>query len=272
MTGMQTDPRNPATSVKGISMPEGLLVATIPIVGYLLVFAYEAGFCGAFHIPLSFIALSPTMVFAVIAGLALSVGPLFAFANLVCMIGLDLRDPIVRSLIRLAIVAVLFLLPIVVNPKAWRESMGLLLFLALFALLEFGLPLLTQRDKQTYREKLLGQEAIETGVSDLFDVLRTRFGDLPVTVAMVMMLGIYVSNVVGRGHAKGQEEFLVLLSSPEAVVLRVYGDDLVCAQFDRITQEVQPHFFVIKRVTLPSEPRIQLNLEKVGPLRLAQAR
>jgi len=272
MTGMQTDPGNPANSAKGISMPEGLLVATIPVVGYLLVFAYEAGFCGAFHIPLSFIALNPTMVFAVIAGLALSVAPLLWFANLVCMIGLDLRDPIARSLIRLAIVAFLFLLPIGINLKAWRESMWLLLLLAFFALLEFGLPLLTQRDKETYREKLLGQEAIETRVTDLFDVLGRRFGDLPVTIAMVMMVAIYVSNLAGRGQAKRQEEFLVLPSSPEVVVLRVYGDDLVCAQFDRITQEVQPHFFVIKRVTLPSEPRIQLNLEKVGPLRLAQAR
>jgi len=272
MSGMQTGSADPANAARGISMPEGLLVATIPLAGYLLAFAYEAGFCGVFHIPMSFMTLSPTMVFAAIAGLALLVAPLLWFANLMCMLGLGLGDPIARSLIRLAIPAALFLLSIGINLKAWRESMGLLLLLAFFVLLEFGLPLLTQRDKETYREKLLGQEAIEARVTDLFDVLGRRFGTLRVTIAMVMIMAILVSNIAGRGQAKGQEEFLVLPSSPEVVVLRVYGDDLVCAQFDRITQEVQPHFFVIKRVTLPSEPRMQLNLEKVGPLRLSQAR
>lgn len=253
-------------------MPEGLLAATIPLTGYLLAFVYEAGFCTAFHIPLSFITLTPTIVFAAVAALTVLVAPLFWLANIMCIMGLDLRDPVARSLTRLAIPGVLFLLFIGVNPKAWQESIWLLCLLAFLALGEFGLPLLTQRDKKSYREKLLGQEAVEARVTDLFHVFGRRFGTLPMTIAVVMIMAILLSNIAGRSQAKRQEEFLVLASSPETVVLRVYGDDLVCAQFDRATKEIQPNFFTIKRVSLPSEPRIQLNLEKVGPLRLAVTR
>lgn len=244
-------------------------MATIPLAGYLVAFVYEAGFCTVFHIPLSFITLTPTIVFVAISALTLVLAPLFWLANIMCMIGLDLRDPIIRSLTRVAIPGMLFLLLVGMNPNAWREWIWLLSLVAFLALLEFGLPLLTQRDKKSYREKLLGQEAIDARTSDLFDVFGRRFGTWVLNVAMVMIMAILLSYTAGKGQANRQKEFLVLASSPETVVLRVYGDDLVCAQFDRATKEVQPNFFVIKRVTVSSDPRIQLNLEEVGPLRFA---
>jgi hypothetical protein len=41
-------------------LTEGVILAGAPVFGYLLVFAYEAGFCSIFGIPPEFISLKGT--------------------------------------------------------------------------------------------------------------------------------------------------------------------------------------------------------------------
>jgi len=47
------------------------------------------------------------------------------------------------------------------------------------------------------------------------------------------------------------------------VVLRIYGDKMVCAPFDRSNGEVERSFVILK---VAEDPDLVLHIDKVGPL------
>jgi len=194
---------------------------------------------------------------------------LFVLANLAVMIGIDIRSPIGRSLLRLSIPTLLVMTEFLLYGNVWRPWVSAAGVLVIFVLLEFGLPLLTQRDKKTYREKLLAQEAHEDKIDSLPTRLARLLGIPSYWLLLGVFLGVWLFHVAGDAQARRQKEFLVIASTPECVVLRIYGDELICAPFNRATKEVQPSFSIIKYANSASEPRLQLSLEKVGPLKLA---
>ena len=69
--------------------------------------------------------------------------------------------------------------------------------------------------------------------------------------------------IVGTEHATKRVSFLVASTKPETVVLRIYGDRMICASFNRITRQVEPNFVLLK---VAEDPRLRLRLEPVGPL------
>jgi hypothetical protein len=70
---------------------------------------------------------------------------------------------------------------------------------------------------------------------------------------------------MGAANAGRQTEFLVSHSSPQTIILRIYGDNLIGAPFDEKTKSVKSSFFVFK---ITSDYQKELSLEKVGPLTL----
>jgi hypothetical protein len=97
-----------------------------------------------------------------------------------------------------------------------------------------------------------------------------------ITLAVVVILAILLllailplAFLVGRGEAMSQQDFLVTFTNPsmppDTVVLRIYGDKMVCASFDFEKREVTKTFFVLK---LDDEPRPKIYLAKVGPLKV----
>jgi len=70
----------------------------------------------------------------------------------------------------------------------------------------------------------------------------------------------------GRAHALKQTEYLFPSTYEQSVVLRIYGDNMICAPVDRDKKEVQRSFFVLN-VSGATPPT--LKLEKIGPLKSA---
>jgi hypothetical protein len=85
---------------------------------------------------------------------------------------------------------------------------------------------------------------------------------LPAAVACVVLVTAYI---VGSARANHQESFLVSTRSG-FVALRVYGDTILLAPFDRSSGEVKRTLYVRK---LGADEAIGLREEKVGPLQLA---
>jgi len=81
----------------------------------------------------------------------------------------------------------------------------------------------------------------------------------------VMGYAMILTRIVGEYKAVNQNEYMVIRSPQEMVVLRIYGDKLTCAPFNRTTKEVKRIFNVFK---ISEDSNLQLHLEKVGPLRL----
>ena len=73
------------------------------------------------------------------------------------------------------------------------------------------------------------------------------------------------AHTAGKAQAHQQEEFLVIDHSPEVVVLRIYGEYLITAPFDRSTKEIEKKLYIFK---LSDNSPTLLTLEKAGPLKV----
>lgn len=244
---------------------EGLIIAAIPVVAYMITFSYETGFAGFFGIPREFIALNFTSVF-IVAGALLGV-LFFLFLWTETFFLFPSKGILYRTSLRLLPLFLLLPVLFILYGNYWRKWIGPAIIMLIFALIAYGAPLITQRDVKGYSKKLEAEEEKDRQdrVETPFDqAIRLLGGKNAMTLIMILWLLLVISNNAGDAAALKQEEFLVANTSPEMVVLRIYGDHLICAPFDRATKEVQRSFIVLK---VADDPQLMLRLEKVGPLR-----
>ena len=128
--------------------------------------------------------------------------------------------------------------------------------------LQFVFPLIVQRGK-TYVEKLEAQEDTERQVVDSYAIMQRKFGNESLLIILLFLGGMTTALSAGTAEAIRQEEFLVTNTKPELVVLRIYGDNLICVPFNRATGEIEQSFSVMKNT---GETGLVLHLEKLGQL------
>ena len=262
--------RTGSTSLSGgvIAAAEGFIVAAISAVGYIFAFVYEAGFAKVFSIPLSFIAVSLTNVL-IVAGSLLLVGNLvFSTANLVFTVSDRFNGPISKR-VKLLMPVLLYSMALALVAAGTRllskAIIGLMIGWLISIFFEFIFPLLTQRGKGSYQEKLVAQDELDarTRGSDLYGLLARRFGVGPYNLVLSLLMALVVIYFAGQSEAMRQSRYLVTSTSPEMVVLRIYGDKMICAPIDRDSGEIEPRFTVLK---VADDPELVLQLEEVGPL------
>ncbi len=248
---------------------DGLIVAVCSIVAYLITFVYEAGFLGVFKIPLGFITLNLTTVFIVASGLLFIVLLGLSIVNFVYpfVASKSEGNSVYRSLKRFSPLFILLLVLFVLFGSNWKEWLPCLIIVIFYSFLEFAFPLITQRTHKTYHDKLDSQEVTEAQVDTLVDYARRRFGYRTLYVFAWMCLFLVISYSAGRAEAFRKDEFLVLPTHPEAVVLRIYGDIMISAPFDRERKIIHRSLFLTR---VPNDSKLILKVEKVGPLRLTE--
>lgn len=223
---------------------DGIIIAASPVMAYILLYCYEAGFIDSFMIPREFMAIElPSVV--LIAALTLAL----------ISSGMFLIIPLIRSKIEIlqkfgwilligAISLPTFLLSLVKMSKLISA-----VFLVIYLLIIVSL--LISRRKITivdYFNRYLGHEI-------------TFFTPM----ILLLLSGGILANVIGLADAQTKEEFLIIKTSSEMVVLRIYGDKLICAPFDRTKKEVKRTFSILK---IAEDSNLKLSLEKVGPLHM----
>lgn len=251
-------------SWKNFGVSEAVGLTGVPALAYAMAFLYEMAYCWHFDIPLHFIQLSTAQVLVVAVTLFLGLWPLFAIINLLAStIGRTKLTTHRQLQVARAIVVGLVLgaIALLVQPS-FIELLFVVGVGAVIGFLDFGFPLIFQREKATYEEKLAAQDAIETSTFSIFDALTV----LPVAgrfVAIGAVLLLMCSYFHGVGVASRQTKFMVAVSHPDMIVLRQYGDNFILAKFDRETKKVQREFAV-----LPVSSDTRLTLEKLGPFTL----
>jgi hypothetical protein len=69
----------------------------------------------------------------------------------------------------------------------------------------------------------------------------------------------------GSVKAKSQKTFLILASKPELVVLRIYGNDYICYEFDRVSKKIKNSLY-IKTQSAIADEGVPIREEEIGPL------
>lgn len=242
---------------------QSIILAGIPILGYMLAYVHEVGFCSEFGIPYEFIILDWTRILIAIGKI---IG--IAFVLLLYLQVLVVSKPWIKKLgpinARLVkYIAVLFPFIIITIPyrSIWFDM--LLVFLipvSVFVFFDFLYPLIKWKDIKGYRNKLKRDDEFDISKNTLLDSLMERIGlSIVVIIAFIGVL-LIASYFNGSDTAQRQEEFFIPSTNQQLVVLRIYGDNLICAPLDREAKEIERNFFILEMSDIALKP------EKVGPL------
>lgn len=245
----------------------GLIAALGPlaiVLGYGLAYLYQVRFCYVFGIPNEFIVINWTTILSVSSTiLVVSLILLILAAMWKYQPKIESMGPIRRILIR----SILFPLPILLIAlpfeSFWLEISIPVSFIALFSMLiSFLQPLWTQRNVEGYRNKLITKWEREKEDSIKTDELLERrlggqSGILILAVIVALFAGVFFG---GANEARTRKEFLIPSTTEQLVVLRVYGDNLICAPLDRGNKEIEQSFYILEM------KGIMLTPENVGPL------
>lgn len=258
------DNGQPGASKRGLGLSEAVLLAVAPIAGYQIAFAYHSGYMSAFRLPVGFVTIGLTDVLVAtgaVGGLMLT---LFWWADIVFISKAWIERPLGRAALRLSPMLLLLAVGIYLFGLKWREWIGIVLFLLVFGFFEFGFPLVTQWKIRGYSNKLAAQEESDRQVMSVTDYVAKAVGPNALLLLVIILIVILMSFASGRAAALDQREFLVLHGRPERVVLRIYGDNLVCASWNREEKTVGRHLFVYK--VGDGSLNSGLRLEEIGPL------
>lgn len=252
-------------------LSDRFLVAALPVVAYALVFIYKVGYYGVFELPVEFITLSMVDVLigvgallALCFTLVAAINAVFSFLPKDMPASLEWRFELLTP--PLVIVLALFFL----YTGLWKEWLLPLILLTVLGLILFVPPLHTKGQEGSYLEKLGALDRSRAG--DIWEDTRSLVywatrSLRPSVLALITygLVGLYVVYHGGRASAVKQQVFRVASTSPETVVLVMNQEWMICAPFDRTTQEVEPSFIMLQ---VPGQGNVEFRLEKIGPLRL----
>lgn len=247
-------------------LSDAILIAIMPVIAYLIVYAYEFGYAQSFNIPVELIIINKTTFFIVASSLWVILFPVISLINIVIMIFKDDSSIIYRIFTRVAPIYI-FIFPLILIYGKILDFIVLISTIFFIVILTSGyfiLPLLTQR-KVTggYKQKLLAQEKldIETTQNRGF-YLHKYINKLGINIIMYTFMIIILSYSAGYAEVFTKEEYYIIQNS-DNVILRMYGDNLVTAKFNRIDNEVYSNFTIRKL----EEPDMVITTENLGVLK-----
>ena len=255
---------------------EGVLLAVIPGYVYLVTFCYELGYCHYFNIPAYLI--SPSLTSILVAALAI----FGVFVSSFKLLGLTaplfrmLSDERKKAYHFLILLNTLFLGAFVLLFTIYGFSKAFFLWFViawfLSNVLFVAVPLLlslsfsrakTWNDRFEASNEIVAYDPFSF-VPFVKDKISVRqFGSFFVLASIAGL-----AYAVGNGEAVNQRTFLTPSTdggSGELVVLKVYGDIIVCAPLDRSVGQVSRQLVLLNMSDFDS---IWLTEEKVGPLAL----
>lgn len=218
-------------------MSDALIVAGCTAVSYLYAIEYERGLLGYYGIPSEIIDIGLTTVIGTASIVIAAVCTAGAFVLSATLILPKTLFPVGR--IAAAMPMVVMAAVRIWAYEDWRAWIVSAILAGFLCILFFGLPLLTQKGKGSYINKLAEQDKVDT--RDLerraIDVLLGPIGPKTYFLGYWLLIGYFVCSSLGEGMARRQSQYAVIGTSPEAVVVRVYGDRALCVPFERAKKQ-----------------------------------
>ncbi len=250
-------------------LSDALLLASIPVFAYSIVFFFNWGYLAAFDLPTQFISFGIGDIFLGFVALTGLGWTLFGAINLIfSFLPRYPSPPIARRLRILTPFLLIFLADFFWYNGQSQQWIFLLCVNVIVALIVFASPLLDRKEKGSYLQKL---ESIDSKtVNDPFEgSLISRFasivGSRYFQLVAYLLLGAYLVYNAGRSVAVNQSSWRVASTNPECVVLFITSDKFICAPFDRKLKEIEPSFYVLAPTT---NPNILFRFENLGPLKV----
>jgi len=236
---------------KGKWLTEAVILAIIPLAGFIIAYFYERGFSSVYSFPPSMIVIdiksSFLPIFSTIVILFFIYIYIFKFSIDIYVNEAiyNLYIAILISILLMLILKSFFLFKALIIAKPVKMTS-----LIYFSICLISLPfLIFERKKEKRKTRDLAHQKVH-----LFKML----------ILQILLIIIFV-NCLGVFIARIKVNYLTfkLNHDEELVLLKKYGEVLICAPFLRNSKKVYKSFYFIE---ISNSDRIKFKFEKVGPL------
>ena len=242
-----------------------LIIAVLSAYGYLLAWLHEIAAAAVFGVPAELVQVSMRTVTSV--GLSAAVLALLGFllTSLVYDSTQRACHPVRRRVIVEVPAGVAGVLLGTTYPTSWTTWLAISLLFIFFVLLDWLVPLLLTNTRG-YMEKLRHHDKNVMDYTPTSTLVRRVYQRWPYYQMVLFLAAVIMLATVSRGvwQARRQEHFFVPSIAPDTVVLRIYGNRLICAPVDRTTKQITRDFLFLR---LGDDPEMVLRSERIGPLR-----
>lgn len=230
-----------------------LVLAIISALSYCYTYVYEWGFCSVYRIPDDLIKLDTVRLLIVGMGLLTIVSfsvMLFAYTSShVVFTQSKMKWRVAKAIPALVLIGVIL----------WGQlnfGIAILSFVVVSAnvFLDIGIA-----------EKRAGQQKTAKKPANMYEWLLARVGYGPVNVAVYILVIGLGAHSAGVAEAETKSRFLVLAKMPDLLVLRIYGDTMICAKADLAEHKLYPVFSFFK---IDSEAAQGVELKHLKPMHL----
>jgi len=232
-----------------------------------MAFLYEKGYCDTFGIPISFISIDLTNVFITV-GILIGIIA-FWILGLAIITSLKPKSPTLKRVLSpLFGPTWLFLLLLILF---WGSWIYLIIFVIAYIVVALVLVLSNLKEKEKTKSEITQEvktqnefnPRLEAFINSLVSKIGKRSTVIIFITFFVSFILVTLSFLVGTVNATKQTDFLIPSTNNSSIVLRIYGDNLVCAPFDRASKIMQREYFIIK---LGESPTTSFKMENIGPL------
>lgn len=112
------------------------------------------------------------------------------------------------------------------------------------------------------RERFLSRPLFIHQTSRTLSLISSRLGCSAFSLFAFVILGSVLAGCIGNAAALNKTSFLVPSSKPDSVVVRSYGDKLICVPLDPTTKKPQKRVFFLSS----TDRTLQLDIKTIGPL------
>lgn len=267
VTGMSDQiPATPKIDARLEWLSDAILLACASGFAYFLAFVFEREYCKYFNIPDAIIRPGFVTVLSFAAAVyAFGISIMWIVNSLyVFFVTKRRKNPsALRRFIQVRGPAMLFVI-ILASAYGWNRSGWLTLIIAVVYLFVVDIlpAILSRKDYGSFalafRESMEGTQQPAT----LWDPVHRRFGSQTVLVLIFCWCAIILAGALGRTTAERQQRFLVPDIKPDSVVVRIYGDDIICVSVDKGQKRIGSDMTVLD---LHGPNTVRLSWENIGP-------
>jgi|ERR1700722_7884739 len=247
-------------------LSEAVILFLAPALAYFLAFKYEQGYCGTFGVPYYFIKpdLTEILIFTSVAmGYSITLFYVFdAWLDNGKINSNPQIKPWQHLIVKYLPLFALFGFMVIVYAEFWRKWIWFFCLFGIIVGLDMLVALTLDSKDKSFTERLVKANVMDHP-SSIFFKMRNRVGRAGALLISLVFLGSILATFIGNSEALRQTSFLVPSSNTNAIVIRSFGDKLICVEINPKTKIPTKTFFLL---SVGSDNNLQLNLKDIGPL------
>lgn len=227
-----------------------VVIAVGPVLGYGLAYVYELGYFTFYKIPTDFIVLSwTTILVAVAASLAALFFVIWVVALMVVIRPLKL-NPTNEKIIYIVIAfIILFFLALkyLTNGEIEQTSIIFVILVAAVFLVPWLIRKSGKKAINPIKQQPLTKEE-EAMMTNIRKIIESKYFKYGLVTISVLVLLFFFSYLDGRSVGLDQQTVYVPSSNPQLVVLKITGDNLICAPIiNTYTDKYGQNYYILSQ-------------------------